>query len=173
MASLENGTTHPVEMSWWDKSQEVGRFEVNGQVVTATIVSTAVVNFTAQSGLFAALVASANAMVLGLPRMNRWVNQVVINANPAKDDINQGAVRELKLLIRYIDDTTQKKMTATLPTLNLAKVVYLPLIGNDAVSLTEPAEVVSFIGDFEAYVVNPGTGNPVTIIAMEVVGRNN
>lgn len=174
MASrLQNGTSHPVEMSWWDKSQEVGRFEFEMAIVTATIVSAAVVNFTAQSGLFASLVTATNAIVLGLPRLNRWVNQVVVNANPAKDDINQLAVREIKLKVMYIDNTNQAKYQCTIPTLDLSKVVYLPIIGNDAVSLTEPTEIVDFIDAFEAGAVAPYTGNPVTVIAMEVVGRNN
>lgn len=174
MASrLFNGTFHECEISYWDKSQEVGRFEFNGAVVTATISDTDVVNFTAQSTAFAALVTKAQAMVLGLARLNRWVNTVVVNANPAKSDINQGAVREIKLLIKYIDQTTQERYSATLPTLNLAKVEYLPLIGNDAVALDTPTEMSDFVAAFEGYAVAPRTGNPITIIAAEVVGRNN
>ncbi len=163
---LQNGTSHPVEMSFWDKSQEYGRFEFQTAIVTAA-------NFTAQSTLFAAIVASTNAIVNGLPRLNRWVNQVVVNANPAKDDIDQVSVREIKLKVRYIDSTTQAKYECTIPTLNLELVVYLPIQGNDAVSLTEPAEIVTWIDDFEAGAVAPYTGNGVTVIALEVVGRNN
>jgi len=163
---LQNGTSHPVSMSFWDKSQEHGAFEAQTAIVT-------VVNFTAQSTLWAALVNSTAAIVNGLPRLNRWVNQVVVNANPAKDDINQLAVREIKLKIRYIDATNQAKFECTVPTLDLSKVVYLPLVGNDAVSLTEPTEITTFITDFEAAIVAPYTGNPVTIIGLEVVGRNN
>lgn len=171
--SLQNGTTHPAEISYWDKSQEVGTFEVYTAVVTATIDDTDVVNFTEQSTLWSGLVTAANGMVNGLPRLNRWVNQIVINANPAKDDINQLAVRELKLKVWYIDNTSQKKYTATLPTLDLTKVTYLPIIGKDAVSITAPAAMVTFVAAFEAAVVAQYTGNAVTIIAAEVVGRNN
>ncbi len=165
-ARLQNGTSHPVVMSFWDKSQEHGAFEAQTAIVTSA-------NFTVQSGLWAALVNSTAAIVNGLPRLNRWVNQVVVNANPAKSAIDQLSVREIKLKVRYIDSTDQAKFECTVPTLDLSKVVYLPILGNDAVSLTEPAEIVTFITDFEAAIVAPYTGNGVTIIALEVVGRNN
>lgn len=170
---LFNGTFHEVEISYWDKSQEVGRFEAETAVVTATIVSTDVVNFTAQADAWALLVTAMNAIVLGLPRLNRWVNTVVVNANPAKSAIDQSAVREIKLKFLYIDNTTQQRYECTIPTLNLTKVVYLPLIGNDAVSLSSPTEMTNLITAFQGVIVAPATGNPVTIIAAEVVGRNN
>lgn len=165
-ARLQNGSSHPVVMSFWDKSQEHGAFEAQTTLVT-------VGNLTAQSGLWAALVVSTGDIVNGLPRLNRWVNQIVVNANPAKSAIDQLSAREIKLKIRYIDNTSQAKFECTVPTLDLSKVVYLPIIGNDAVSLSEPAEIVTFITDFQACIVAPYTGNPVTIIALEVVGRNN
>jgi len=170
---LFNGTQHEVEISYWDKSQEVGRFEAETAVVTATIDDTDVVNFTAQSTAFAGLVTKMNAIVLGLPRLNRWVNTVVINANPAKSAINQSAVREIKLKLLYIDNTTQQRYECTIPTLDLTKVEYLPLIGNDAVSLTAPTAMTDLITAFQGVIVAPATGNPVTIIAASVVGRNN
>lgn len=170
---LANGTQHEVQISYWDKSQEVGNFEAETAVVTATISDTDVVNFTDQSGKFALLVTKMNAMVLGLPRLNRWVNTVIINANPAKGAINQLAVREIKLKFLYIDNTTQQRYECTIPTLDLSKVVYLPIVGNDAVSLSEPTAMTDLISAFQGVVVAPYTGNPVTIIAAEVVGRNN
>lgn len=170
---LFNGTFHEVEISYWDKSQEVGRFEAETAVVTATYVDPDVVNFTDQATKFAALVTKMNAIVLGLPRLNRWVNTVVVNANPAKSAINQSAVREIKLKLLYIDNTTQQRYECTIPTLDLTKVAYLPLIGNDAVALDTPVQMTDLITAFQAVVVAPATGNPVTIIAAEVVGRNN
>lgn len=170
---LFNGTVHEVEISYFDKSQEVGRFEAETAVVTATYDDPDIVNFTDQAGKWGVLVAAMNAMVLGLPRLNRWVNTVVVNANPAKSAINQGAVREIKLKLLYIDNTTQQRYECTIPTLNLAKVVYLPIVGNDAVALDEPTEMVNLVSGFQGVIVAPATGNGVTIIAAEVVGRNN
>lgn len=175
MAGLGNGTYHPSEISYWDKSLEVGTFRVYGAVVTATIDDDAVVNFTDQSTKWAALVTAANAIGLGLVRSARWVNEVITNANPAQSAVNQGASREIKLLIQYQDNTTQKRLTATFPALNLAKVTYLPQAG-DFVAITDDqgagAEIVAFVTAFQNYVVNPATNNPVTIVGLKVVGRN-
>lgn len=176
MASLGNGTYHQSLISWWDKSLEQGRLEVFGAVVTATIVSAAVVNFTAQATLFAALVTAANDMVLGTLRSARWVNESITNAFPIQDDIDQGATRELKLLVQYIDNTSQKRYTATLPTLDLTKVTYLPQAGDFVAITTEQgasAEVVAFVAAFEGYAVASATGNAVTVVGLKVVGRNN
>lgn len=167
-----NGTYHPSEISYWDKSQEVGRIEVFGAVVTATIDDTDVVNFDAQSTLWSAFVTKANAMALGLVRSTRWVNEIIVNANPAKEDINQGALREVKLQVKYIDNTTQKAYTVSLPTLDLSKVTYLPLVGDDAVALDTPTAMADFVTAFEAFVVAPDTGNPVTVREASVIGRN-
>lgn len=167
-----NGTYHPSEITYWDKSQEVGRFEVYGAVVTATIDDIDVVNWDDENTLWSALVTKANGMVLGLVRSSRFVNEVITNANPDKADINQGALREVKLQIKYIDNTTQKAYSVTLPTLDLSKVTYLPIVGDDAVSITAPSAMVDFVAAFEGYAVAPDTGNPVTIREASVIGRN-
>lgn len=174
--SLGNGTYHPASITYWDKSQELASLRVHGRVVTATIVSAAVVNFTQQSIDWAALVTASNALVNGLIRSSLWVNEVIVNANPAKSDINQLAKREVKLLIQSIDATTQARVTATLPTLNDALVTYLPQ-AKDFVAITEAQgageEVVNFVGAYQTYAVNPATGNALVIIGLKVVGRNN
>lgn len=173
MANWGNGTFHEDEIAFWDKSQEVGRLEVFSAPVTATYVDPNVVNFAAQSALWATFLAASEDMVLGLLYKSRWVNTVVVHASPDKADIDQGALREVKLMLRYIDATTEKRYSCTLPTLDLSKVTYLPLIGNDAVSLTLGTEMIAFVAAFQAFVKAPLTGNAVTIIAAEVVGRNN
>lgn len=174
--SLGNGTYHPAEITYWDRSRELSSLRVFGRVVTATIVSAAVVNFTAESTSWAALVAAANALVNGTIRSSHWVNEVVVNANPDVGDINQLAKREVKLLIQSIDVTTQKRLTATLPTLNDALVTYLPQAKDFvAISADQGAgtEVVNFVEAYEAYAVNPETGNALQVIGLKVVGRNN
>lgn len=174
--SLGNGTYHRSHITFWDKSKEKSSFEVYGVPVTATYVDPNVVNFTAQSVAWAAVVDAALDLALGLPYAQQWVNEVIINANPAQSAINQLAVRETKLLIQYIDNTTQKPLTTTLPTLNLALVTYLPQ-AKDFVAITEAQgageEVVAFVGAFEGYARNPmATGNTITVVGLKVVGRN-
>ncbi len=174
--SLGNGTFHPASVTYWDKSRELSSFRVYGRVVTATILSTDVVNFTAQSVAWAALQASANALVRGLIQKAHWVNEVVVNAYPDVDDIDQQAVRETKLLIQSIDSITQARLTNTLPTLNLSLVTYLSQ-AKDFVAVTTAqgagTEVTDFVGDFETYCINPNTGNALMVVGLKVVGRNN
>lgn len=174
--SLGNGTYHPAHITFWDKSKEKSRFEVFGAPVTATYVDPDVVNFTAQSVAWAALYDAAVALVLGLPYAQQWVNEVIINANPAQSAINQLAVRETKLMIQYIDNTTQKPLTTTLPTVNLALLTYLPQ-AKDFVAITNAqgagTEVVAFVTAFEGYARNPAAAsNAITVVGLKVVGRN-
>lgn len=174
--SLGNGTYHPSSITFWDKSKELSTFRGYGRVVTATIVSTDVVNFTAQSVAWAAVVSAANALTIGLIQKQNWVNEVLVNANPDASDINQLATRETKLLIQSIDSTTQKRLTNTLPTLDLSLVTYLPQAKDFVAITTEQGagtEVTDFVSAFEAYFVNPETSNALTIVGLKVVGRNN
>lgn len=174
--SLGNGTYHPNEISLWDKSREIGSHRIYSRVVTATIVSTDVINFTAQSVAWAAYLAAVLGITNGLIFKSRWVNEVVVNAEPLDESITQESSREIKLLVQFIDNTSQKRLTATVPTLDLSLVTYLPQ-AKDFVAITAEqgagAEIVAFVETFEAFVVNPATGNAVTIIGLKVVGRNN
>lgn len=174
--SLGNGTYHPASISYWDKSLETGIFQVYGLPVTATIVSTDVVNFTAQSVAWAALVSAANALDRGLIRSQRWVNEVIVNARPDQADVNQSAAREVKLEIQWIDSVTQKSGRNTLPSVNLLLLTYMPQAKDYVAITTEQGagtEVTDFVSAFEGYVVNPDTGNSVTVVGLKVVGRNN
>lgn len=174
--SLGNGTYHPSSITFWDKSKELSSLRVFGRVVTATYVDPDVVNFTAQSVAWAALVSASMALAIGLIQKQNWVNEVIVNANPAVGDIDQLATRETKLLIQAIDTTTQKRLTATLPTLDLSLVTYLPQAG-DFVAITTgqgaSMEVTDFVTAYQNYAVNPETNNMLTIVGLKVVGRNN
>ncbi len=166
--ALGNGTYHPSSITFWDKSREKGTMEVYGIPVTGA-------NLVAVSTLWAAVVSASIALANGLLYSQRWVNLFIANAYPPDDDITQEAVREIGLKVLYIDSTTQKKLEATLPTLNLSLVTYLSQ-AKDFVAVTEAqgagAEVVAFVGAFEGFVVNPNTGNSVTVVGLKVVGKN-
>lgn len=174
--ALGNGTYHRSHITFWDKSKEKSTFEVYGVPVTATYVDPDVVNFTAQSVAWAALYDAAVDMVLGLPYAQQWVNEVIINANPAQSAIDQSAIRESKLLIQYINQTTQRQLTATLPTINLELLTYLPQ-AKDFVAITAGqgagAEVVAFVAGFEGYARDPNApSNLISVVGLKVVGRN-
>lgn len=168
MAALGNGTFHPASITFWDKSREKGTLEVYGLPVTS-------VNFTAISTLWASVVSAAIGLANGLIYGQRWVNLFIANAYPPDEDITQEAVREIGLKVLYIDSTTQKKFEATLPTLNLSLVTYLSQ-AKDFVAISAEqgagAEVIAFVSAFEGYVVNPLTGNGVTVVGAKVVGKN-
>ncbi len=167
-SALGNGTYHPSSITFWDKSREKGTLEVYGVPVTA-------VNFTAVSGLWASLVSASIGLANGLIYSQRWVNLFIANAYPPDEDITQEAVREIGLKTLYIDNTTQKKLEATLPTLNLSLVTYLSQ-AKDFVAVTAEqgagAEVVAYVSAFEGFCVNPSTGTGVTIVGLKVVGKN-
>jgi len=166
--ALGNGTYHPSSLTFWDKSREKGTMEVYGTPVTAG-------NLAAISTLWASLISASIALANGLIYSQRWVNLFIANAYPPDDDITQEAVREIGLKVMYIDNTSQKKLEATLPTLNLSLVTYLSQ-AKDFVAITAEqgagAEVIAFVSAFEGFVVNPNTGTGVTVVGLKVVGKN-
>lgn len=174
--SIGNGTFHPNEISFWDKSREIGTTKVFSTGVTATYVDPDVVNFAAQSTLWAAYLAGVMGIVNGLLQKSRWVNEVVVNSYPADDDINQLSSREQKLLVQYINTVTQRKLTLTIPTLDVSLVTYLPQAG-DFVAITAGQgagdEIVAFVTAFEAFAIDPYAAGAVQIVGLKVVGRNN
>ncbi len=175
MPSLGNGTYHESALTFWDKSREKAALRLFGAVVTATYADPNVVNFTAQSTLWAAVVTAGEAMSRGLIYSSKWVNESIVNAYPETGDIDQQAVRELKLMIQMIDATSQKRLNATLPCLNLSLVSYLPQ-AKDYVAITSGqgagTEVTDLVSAVEGYAVNPANGHAVVVVGLKVVGRN-
>lgn len=166
--ALGNGTYHPSSITFWDKSREKGTMEVYGTPVTAG-------NLAAISTLWSSLVSASIGLANGLIYSQRWVNLFIANAYPPDEDITQEAVREIGLKTMYIDNTSQKKLEATLPTLNLSLVTYLSQ-AKDFVAITAEqgagAEVIAYVSAFQGFSVNPNTGNGVTVVGLKVVGKN-
>lgn len=155
-------TNNPAELSFRDAGNEISSFRVFGATLTAD-------NFDDQEALWSTLVTKATALCLGTLVKEKYANDetysYVLPTN--------GAAREIKLLIQYIDNTTSKRLTATLPTINPATPVYIANINvKDAISVTTPTAITDFITAFNAFVVNPETQNAVTVIGLKVVGRN-
>lgn len=174
--SLGNGTYHESYISFWDKSREKSALSLYGLPVTATIVSTDVVNFTDQASKWAAVITASEDLSRGLIYAAQWVNLSVVNAYPDSADIDQQAVREIKLQVQMIDATTQERLNASLPCLNLSLVTYLPQ-AKDFVAITDAQgagdEVIAFVAAVEAYAVNPRTGHPVQVVGLKVIGVSN
>lgn len=136
-------------------------------------------NVAAQQALFETFYAAAQALLLGNPDGRRYISTQVQNAAIPTN----GAARELKLQVFYRNPTTGGKHTMTFGTLNPNAVTYINNVGaRDAISMTTPAPVVTFINAFNAFVVDPDvaaasigvplTGADVVVTGLKVVGRN-
>jgi len=94
----------------------------------------------------------------------------VLNTEDAIDDIsipaNAYAQRELKWLVRYQDDVNGESGSFEIPCPNLT----LRAVGTDFADLTNAA-VIAFAAYVNTYGVSRD-GNAITMVSMEVVGRN-
>lgn len=81
---------------------------------------------------------------------------------------NPYAQRELKWLMTYRDDVTNKEHTMEIPGADLTD----NLLGNTDQADLSSADWVAFITAFEDGAVAPDTGNAVTVLSAYVVGRN-
>jgi len=153
------GSYSPASITYYDQKKQKGSFGCFGVLLTAA-------NFTAQRALFATLVTKTNAITLGVEIANYYGVETLFLENLPGNT----AVRQNKFLVRFKDNTTAQKLTATIPTADLSAVTLLTGAG-DNINLTTPAAVTEWITAFQAFAVNPITGNPVTVYGMSFVGR--
>lgn len=145
-------------LSLRDAGNEPTTFKIFGPVITAA-------NFTAKEALWATLWAAAMALVLGVKTQTNYGTQINYDWS---QPVN-GAARELALRTRYKDATTGARFTAKLGTLDPAIPDYV--VNEDArdvVLLATPAEVAAYITAFNAFVVNPFTGNACVVTGLKV-----
>lgn len=155
-------TYNPASISLRDAGNEVSIFKVVGPTLTAE-------NFDASEALWSTLVTKAQALVLGTLVKEQYANDEEYSYSLPTN----GAARELKLLVQYVDNTTSKRLTCTLPTLDPTKPVYVANINaKDVVRVDTPVAITDFITAFNAFATNPETGNACTVIGLKVVGRN-
>lgn len=82
---------------------------------------------------------------------------------------NVYAQRELKWLVYYHDNVTNKPYTLTLP---CADPTARLIAGTDLANLAQ-TEIAAFVTRFQSYAKDPDTQtNAVTVDAMQLVGRN-
>lgn len=79
------------------------------------------------------------------------------------------AQRERKLLVRYVDTVNNKRATVTIPSPDNDQ---LSQTGTDKVDFVNNVVAATFVTAFELDAVSMD-GNPVTVVGMEIVGRNN
>jgi len=160
--SLPSGDYSPASIVFRDAGNEPGRFTCYGPLLDDT-------NFVASQALWATLVTRVDALALGQKEKSTYgVESTFSWSQPTN-----GCAREFKLLVQYKDDTTGQRLTTTIPTLDWTKVTYVVNINaKDVVVLSGPTEITQFITAFEAFAINPATGNGVVVIGLKTVGRN-
>lgn len=161
IVSLPAGNYSPAEISFRDAGNEISTQRFFGKLITAA-------NHDAQGALFATYVGAAAALALGSITKEVYAHETLqIGAIPTN-----GAMREVKLLVQYSDDTTGEKFTTTLPTLDPTLPEYVSG-AKDVIKLDSPSEITDFITAFEAFAVNPvSPTHAITVYGLKVVGRN-
>jgi len=160
--ALPPGGYQPASISYRDAGNEIGTMSFYGSILTAG-------NIVAKTAAWAALLTACDALALGRRSKDVYNDE----STYAYGQPTNGAAREIKLLVQYQDVTTGQRFTTTLPTLNPALPEYVVNENaKDVVVLSGPEEVVNFITAFEAFAVNPITGNAINVTGLKVVGRN-
>jgi hypothetical protein len=142
-----------------DAGNERGTMKLFGTILTAG-------NFAAKEALWSTLVDAAMALVLGAKVRTVYGN--VLNFTYSQP--TNGAAREIALLVQYKDGTTGAKFTAKLPTLNPATPAYvINASAKDVVRVDTPSAITDFITAFNAFAINPYTGNACAVYGLKVV----
>lgn len=164
---LGAGIYQPVDLSFRDAGNEIGRMSFFGQLVAD---SDDTGNVEELNALLATFITKAEVVANGALQKVVYVHEHLYTTTQPTN----GAARELKLLIQFQDNTTGKAYTTTLPTLNPDVPVYVINKNvKDAVRTDTPSAITDLITAFQALARAPETANAVTVVGLRVVGRNN
>ena len=159
---MQPGTYQPAEISYRDAGNEIGSCRFFGAVISAG-------NIVAKTALWATLLTATDAITLGARTKDVYNDETIYGTTQPTN----GAARETKLLVQFQDVTTGAKMSTSIPTLDPTLPDYVINVNAfDVVELGTPTEIADFIDAFEAFAVNPLTGNAVVVVGLKVVGRN-
>lgn len=165
--ALPAGVYQPVELSYRDAGNEIGRMAFYGAKI---LDSDDAGNIEGLNTALATFITKAAAVANGALVKAVYTHETLYTTTQPTN----GAARELKLLIQFQDNTTGKAFTSTLPTLNPDIPVYVINKNvKDAVRVDTPAAITELITAFQALAKAPETGNAVTVVGLRVVGRNN
>lgn len=143
--------------------KETSHFTLPHIVLTGANVE----NFATSLGTFRT---ALDAIIRGVIRQSviKYEDTLVSGALPASQD----ARRELKMLVRYVGDSTGDKFTMEIATPDLSA---LTLETGDAnfVNLADAGVMATFVTEFEGLVRSPDDPTEaVTIRKIQIVGRN-
>jgi hypothetical protein len=159
---LPAGSYQPAEISYLDAGNEIGTSRFFGSILNAG-------NIVAKVALWATLLTATDAIALGARKKDQYNDESLY----AVDQPENGAAREFKLLVQYADGTTGERMTTTIPTLDPTVPSYvLNINARDVIRVDEPTAITDWITAFEAFAVNPRTGNAVEVVGLKAVGRS-
>jgi hypothetical protein len=159
---LPAGSYQPAEISFLDAGNEVGTCRFFGSILNAG-------NMVAKTALWAALLTATDEITLGARKKDIYNDETLYLVSQPTN----GAARETKLLVQFMDSTTGERMTTSIPTLTPTLPLYVVNINaRDVVRMDAPTEIVDFIGAFNDFAVNPRNGNATVVVGLEVVGRN-
>lgn len=159
--ALPAGSYQPAEVTYLDGGNEKASMRFYGVPLTAA-------NHDAKVALWATLLSALDAVALGARSKDVYNDESVYSVTQPTN----GCMRETKLLIQFQDTTNGKKMTTSLPTLDISKVTTIPG-ATDAYALDEPTEIVDLIAAFEAFATNPEQPtHAVVVTGIRGVGRN-
>lgn len=159
--ALGAGHYFPFEASFRDHSDKVGTMRVYVIPFDPDTLADNLIQVTA----FNTAIVGA---VLGQEIKWSWDGEHVVN--PVAIPASASAQRENKLLVRYHDSVTFKKLTATIPTINLPVLIF-ETDAHDFVSKTSPSSIALITTEWSSTVVNPETGNLTIVDSFEFVGR--
>ena len=148
----------PARITGIDAGNEAWSFSLYGVVLT-------VVNWAAEQALWATVITTAEALILGAVKSTEYGNKTdIVYAQPTN-----GAARELALILRCKDATTQERLSYRLPTVDPTIPVYIANVdARDAIDPTTPSAMVDFLTAFEAFAKNPRTGNALAVYGVRV-----
>lgn len=155
MPNEVNANYYSYTVKDFSKEKSVMEFNIDQFTDNATYLA-------AQSAFETAL----NSIIDGNPQQrsvaltNRFSNAPAASASSA---------REKKGLIRYEDTTTFKQYVVSIPTLDDTAVTFIE--NTDFIDLGV-GDAPAFVNAFETFALSPA-GNPVNVISIERVGRNN
>lgn len=164
--TLPAGTYAPWSITFRDATDEIGNMGAFASVLTAA-------NFDSKRADFTAFVTAVDGITIGQIVKHAYGIETVVN--PIAIPTSAAAQRENKLLVRYYDALTFERMTLTVPTVNLANLVF-NTDAKDFVSMEQwvggGTNMETFVAAFTSFVKNPRTGNNVVVQSLQYVGRN-
>jgi hypothetical protein len=143
-----------------DYSNEKSTVTIHNGVITAGTIAGFLT-------AFGALRTAIDAITIGTVNKEKWVGDDTVLSNTLPTNVF--AQRELKALVLYEGDTSQKKFTVEIPTFDPTGRL---VAGTDLIDLTQ-TEVAAFVTAFESIAKSPDDATEtVTILEMRLVGRN-